>query len=283
MHFYYLDEAGCTGADLNNHEQPIFVLGGISVRDEGWINTQESYTQVIDEYFNGTVPQGFELHASDLLSPQGDGYFRNHDLQRRCDFARQLLNLLSDRSHDVHLYAIDKSALMQHTCNVPMIYNMSIPYLIAYDYMITYINWFVRERLGRSARGMLIIDVKEQFNEDIKKITHFRRFEESERNRVKWVVEFSYPVDSKKNPMIQLSDLVVFCTKKFLEIENGYRDDYPDEAKQFFAECYLTIHGRIPRKTIVAREEGSMAPLNNFLQNINSTPRTNWRRRYDLE
>ncbi len=35
MHFYYLDEAGCTGEDLNNPEQPIFVLGGLNVRDEG--------------------------------------------------------------------------------------------------------------------------------------------------------------------------------------------------------------------------------------------------------
>ncbi len=35
MHFYYLDEAGCTGEDLNNSEQPLFVSGGLSVRDEG--------------------------------------------------------------------------------------------------------------------------------------------------------------------------------------------------------------------------------------------------------
>jgi len=29
MHFFYVDETGCTGADLNNAEQPIFVIGGI--------------------------------------------------------------------------------------------------------------------------------------------------------------------------------------------------------------------------------------------------------------
>ena len=50
MHFYYLDEAGCTGRDLNNKEQPIFVLGGISVRDEGWNKTQESMAEIIEEY-----------------------------------------------------------------------------------------------------------------------------------------------------------------------------------------------------------------------------------------
>jgi hypothetical protein len=34
MHFFYLDETGCTGPDLENPEQPIFVLGGISVSDD---------------------------------------------------------------------------------------------------------------------------------------------------------------------------------------------------------------------------------------------------------
>jgi hypothetical protein len=37
-------------------------------------------------------------------------------------------------------------------------------------------------------------------------------------------VEFAYPVDSSKNPMVKLSDLVTFCIRKFLEVENGYRD-----------------------------------------------------------
>ena len=48
MHFYYLDESGCTGRDLQNKEQPIFVLGGLSVRDKGWNVTQEKLAQIID-------------------------------------------------------------------------------------------------------------------------------------------------------------------------------------------------------------------------------------------
>ena len=36
MHFFYMDETGCTGADLSGTEQPIFVIGGIDVTDEQW-------------------------------------------------------------------------------------------------------------------------------------------------------------------------------------------------------------------------------------------------------
>ena len=129
---------------------------------------------------------------------------------------------------------------------------------------------------------MLIIDAKEQFQADIERITHVRRFEGPAAHRVKWIVEFSYPVDSQKNPMVQISDLVVFCTKKFLEIEGGYRDGYPSEAKQFFAECYSLINDRIPRKTLVDRQGRNMATINDYLKAAQAKPVGQWKRRYGL-
>lgn len=282
MHFYYMDEAGCTGNDLSNTEQPIFVFGGISVRDEGWNETQRSLASIIDRYFGNTVPESFELHTEQLLSPNGDGPFFGHDRDRRNSLAKSILGLLTDRSHDVHLYAIDKTKLSSETCTVNMPFDTKTPYHVAYDYLITHINWFVKNRLGRSARGMLIIDAKEQFHVDIEHITHVRRFEGPASHRVKWIVEFSYPVASQKNPMIQLSDLVVFCAKKFLEIDNGYRDGYPPEAKLFFAECYSLIHDRIPRKTLVARQGRNMEAFNSFLDAIQAKPVGHWKRKYRL-
>ena len=57
MHFFYLDETGCTGADLANAEQPIFVIGGISVTDEGWRKTNANLRYLIDTFFGGTLPR----------------------------------------------------------------------------------------------------------------------------------------------------------------------------------------------------------------------------------
>lgn len=282
MHFYYLDEAGCTGCDLSNQEQPIFVLGGISVRDEGWNATQEAVTAIIEEYFNSSIPQNFELHAEHLLSPNGDGPFSGHERNRRNNLAKNILGLLADRSHDVHLYAIDKATLNSSSCSVRMSYSTRTPYLLAYDYLITYINWFLRNQLGSSARGMLIIDAKEQFHSDIERISQMRRFVGPAVHRVKWIVEFSYPVDSQKNPMVQLSDLVVFCAKKFLEIDNGYRNAYPQDAKRFYAECYALIHDRIRRKDIVDRQGRGMDAMNGFLREIQSKSVGQWKRRYGI-
>jgi len=40
MHFFYLDESGDSGANLNDEQQPLFVLGGLNVADKKWNNTK---------------------------------------------------------------------------------------------------------------------------------------------------------------------------------------------------------------------------------------------------
>jgi hypothetical protein len=283
MHFYYLDEAGCTGADLENEEQPIFVLGGISVRDEGWNATQESLAGLISAYFEGAVPAGFELHAEELLSPEGDGPFAGHTRNRRNELAQSALRLLDERRHDVHLIGLDKAKLRRTQCNVDLPFDSRVPFLLAYDYMITFINWFVKEKLGRSARGLIILDTKKEFHQEVETITSNRRFEGPAAHRVKWIAEFSYPVDSHKNPMVQLSDLVVYCVKKFLEVDNGYRNDWPVAAKKFFVECYSLIDSRIARKELIERGGRDMDKLNDFLGKVRSEPVGRWRQRYGLK
>ncbi|MCE5278888.1 MAG: DUF3800 domain-containing protein [Planctomycetaceae bacterium] len=280
MHFYYLDEAGSTGTDLANTQQPVFVLGGLSVRDEGWNVTQEALDEVLTAYFQGRKPDGFELHAEQLLSPEGQGPFLGHDRARRNELALNILALLTDRHHDVHLFAIDKAKLAAIAA-VPDGCEPA-PYTIAYDYMITYINWYVKAKLGISARGMLIIDTIDEFRNAIERISVARRFEGTIAHRIKWIVEFSYPVDSRKNPMIQMSDLIVFTAKKFLEVQGGYRDGYPQEAKRFYAECYGLIDSRIKHKTIVPRNGRGSEVVNSFLQTIRAEPGAQWRREYGL-
>ena len=94
---------------------------------------------------------------------------------------------------------------------------------------------------------------------------------------MKRVVEFSYPVDSKKNAMIQISDLVVYCAKRFIEIESGHRDEWSDEIKQFYATCYGVIDGRVKRKRLVARGGPAFKSLNQHLKRVRAEPKRNWR------
>lgn len=282
MHFFYLDESGDTGANLADQNQPIFVIGGISVRDEGWNATQEHLAEIMSAYFGGNIPDGFELHSKELLCPTGGGPFASHDMQLRCDLALRLLGLLSERGHGVHYLAIDKRQLAAADHDAPVPYGSDHPYPIGFDYLITYINWYVRDRLGASARGMVILDQKDQHHDLIERLMHERRFGGVAAHRVKWLVEFSYSVDSQKNPMVQLSDLVIYCAKRFIEIEKGHRDGWSQGAKNFYARCYSLIRDRVARAAIVERNGRNMDRLNQFLLSVRAEPRVQWRRHYDL-
>lgn len=282
MHFFYLDESGDTGRDLDNQEQPIMVLGGISLRDEGWNKTTEEFHTIVHNYFHGSVPQDFELHAYELLSLDGRGPFEGHPMGDRLHLACDVLDLILTRKHGVHFIGIDKQAVKNSRCGVSLPFNPMCPYLLAFDYMITYINWLVKQKLGRSARALVILDEKRQFHDTIERITRDRRFDAPLAHRIKWITEISYPVDSRKNVMVQVSDLVVFCIRRFLEIEHSHRPGWPQRAKDFYAQRYDKLMSRVAKKSVVERQGRDMDRLNKYIAAVTCNPIGLWRSRYSL-
>lgn len=282
MHFFYIDEAGCNLRDLRNQEAPIFVLGGVIVKDKGWNKTHSDFERIINAYFENSVPVDFELHSHELLSPNGDGHFQGHDREKRNNLAFELLELLQTRGHQVFYHAVDKKRLdkfdVKHIRNKGHV-ELKTPYLLCYDNGITTIEWFVKERLGSSARGMVILDEKFELKSEIEALTLHRRFHPSYARRVKWISEFSYPVDSKKNPMVQLSDLVCFTTKKFLGIDSGYHDEYSMDAREFYRKLYLIVDDRIVKKGFVLEEGRYADAFNDFMKDITPKLRRGWKTR----
>ena len=280
MHFFYIDEAGCTGEDLNNIQQPVFVAGGLIVRDEGWNKTKEIFGKLIATYFEDQLPKHFELHSHELLSPKGDGPFAGHDRDRRIKLAHDVLDLITVRSHQVCYFAIDKGKLRQHLTTeirTKEYLPRRAPYTVAYDYLVTKHEWFTKEKLGRSARGMVIADTKDGYENDISVITKFRRVDAPAAQRVKWLTEFTYAVDSHKNPMIQISDLLCFVTKKFLEVDAGYREPWQQEAKLAYRDLYAKVHDRLIKKDAITETGRHSEQYNDFITAIGIWPRRNFK------
>jgi hypothetical protein len=282
MHFFYLDESGDTGANLNDPDQPIFVLAGLSVADKKWNNTKERLDAIISTYFNGEVPQGFELHTIELLSPNGEGPFAGHAIERRLQLVRDLLSLIEELGHQIHYFATEKQTLQAANCEYQTIYDIKTPYLTGFDYLITYINWHIKKNLGQSARGMIVMDEKEEHHQNVEDIIQNRRFGVPNNQKVKWLVEFSYPVDSTKNPMIQLSDLIALCIKRFLEIKKGYKENVPAVVRHFYAECFNTIDKRVVGRKVIARNGRNLNHFNDFIEEIQCKPKVQWRREFGV-
>jgi Protein of unknown function (DUF3800) len=281
MHFFYLDETGCTGADLNNVQQPVFVLGGISVKAQGWRETTDRFRKAIDEFFAGAVPAGFELHAADLVNRTGA--FAGYTQQQCSDLAHKFLDIIAERKHSIHFVGIDKAKL---AATLPgdghAVVNCGVPYLLAFNYMISYIERYTKEVLGQTLRSMIILDKKDSYQADVDSITNHHRYATVKGRRLKWLVEFSYPVDSVRHPMIQVSDLVIFLTRKFLEVDNGYRNGWPDAAKNFYASCYEKIIKRVKWATPIDVDGREEQGAHGLLTSAHCTHRRQWKRHYDL-
>jgi hypothetical protein len=156
------------------------------------------------------------------------------------------------------------------------------PYLLAFNYLVSYLERFVREECGTSARGMIIIDRKDMYLMPVDKLTHYRRFEVPKGRQLKRVVEFSHSIDSLRHPLIQLSDLVIYTTRKFLECDNRYRPNWPAEAKNFFASCYDRVQTRMWRTNLIDVKGEEEQKAHALLKLCHSTHNGHWKRNYTI-
>jgi Protein of unknown function (DUF3800) len=280
MHFFYLDETGDTGTDLGNSEQPIFVLGGVTISDKSWRKTTDAVQTIIARFFNGVVPDRFELHAHELVAHQGPFAALS---QEDCNaLALELLDVLK-KKHRTHFVAIDKKRLLEHGDGEEHnIIDCKAPYLLAFNYLVSYLERFVREEGGKSARGMIIIDRKDMYLAPVDKLTHYRRFDVPKGRQLKRVVEFSHSIDSLRHPLIQLSDLVIYTTRKFLEYDSGYRPNWSDEAKNFFASCYDRVQARMWRTNLIDVDGEEEQEAHALLKLCQSTHNGHWKRNYTI-
>lgn len=282
MHFFYMDESGDTGKNLSDPNQPVMVLGGIAVRDKAWNKTQEALRSIVDAFFGGSTPSGFEFHSNDALSPNGDGFFVGQPLEERTRLAKDLLSLLASHNHGTFYTAIDKSLLRDQDLGWVIEYNPKRPYPVAFDANLSSINKHVKLRLGASARGMVFFDEKKTHHNDVRALMRSRRFEVAKSHRIKWVVEFGHPLDSRANPMIQLADLVAFSARRFLELEHGYRDYWDEDIRRFSAECYALVDARLLWKKPTSRSESSHKKLEPYLKAVTIAPKQKWKSRHGV-
>ena len=250
MHFLYLDEAGDTGTDLG--EQPIFVLGVFSVSDEKWNSLENAYKEKISNFLGRYYTNNFELHSEKMRNRQD--IWSNYTFEQLNKLTLDLIDLIVSNGHKIHFFTIDKKK-MSTTPYVDYPYDFN-PYFLAYEYILNYINSYISNVLGKSARGIFIIDEKGNvhgqnlYYDTIRKITDKCRYEVPKNNRLKRIVEFTYPIDSRKNSMIQLSDLIIYCIKKHFEYKFNL---IPANkvAKNFYDQCFKKIKQGIWRKKFI--------------------------------
>jgi len=87
---------------------------------------------------------------------------------------------------------------------------------------------------------------------------------------------------SARHPMIQLSDLAIFCVRKFFEMDGGYRPRWSNEAKRFYAECFDLILPRLKWKTPVEQLGPEAVDINVVVRECFISPSRGWKEAYGL-
>ena len=249
MHFLYIDEAGNTGADLTSGQQPVFVMASLVVSDEKWRKTTAAVQRILQNYFGSAPEPDFELHACELLSPNGDGPFEGHSHDDRNQLTLDLLALIEDRGHTVFHVPIYKSKLDKtDSPNKDWGYDWKHPWEFAFDLQVTMFEEFLRgTSTGRTSTGLTIVDHEECYVEFVRRHTNLRQHLTGWR-QLKKVVEIGYSASSHANALIQLTDLVAFTLKKYYELKTPNADKRPQAAKDFFTQCRNTVWSRVKFK-----------------------------------
>jgi len=269
MHLCYVDEAGTTGKNLDDPQQPVFVMAGLLVSDEKWRTTESEIRKVIAEAYGGPPPQDFELHASELLAPEGQGPFTGWDRGRRNVLALDLLRLVDERRHQLLLQFVNKSRMAKATPpDKDYGFDWKDPWEVAFAAVLTMAEEFLRStRTGRSSTGMVVIDHEPSYLEVVRSHSRARQLARGWK-QVRKVMEIGYSATSHANPMIQLTDLVAFTMKKWAESEAGHGDEWPTDAKTFFKECHDRVWDRVELKMLKFNKLNVPDELTDYLRAI---------------
>src|SRR5580700_8823330 len=85
MHLIYLDESGNSGMNLNDPQQPVFVLCALILAEDHWQPLEADLHKILDDRFPNwrSIPD-FEIHGADLRT--GRGNFRGMSVADRIAF-----------------------------------------------------------------------------------------------------------------------------------------------------------------------------------------------------
>ena len=86
-------------------------------------------------------------------------------------------------------------------------------------------------------------------------------------------------IDGKFSILVKVEDMLVFVSKKYFGIENGYHDNYPKEAKEFYRSLYSIIDERLIRKGIVPDNSQKGIKFNEFMNFISAKAKNGWKTR----
>jgi hypothetical protein len=151
MYLIYMDEAGNSGRNLDDPDQPIHVVAAAIVRDTKWKELERHHDDFCKKAWENYPPRPSrsEVHAGDIF--HGSGVYRRWKPDHRTELLRDSLNAFNDYDLPIIFGAVDKAKLKAKYSD------LFLPHGLAFALCVERIEEWFRANANDEI-GMLIYD-----------------------------------------------------------------------------------------------------------------------------
>lgn len=221
MHLIYFDESGNTGNNLNDVQQPIFVLCALVVPEVKWLQVERDLHAEIEKIYPSPRPDDFEIHATELMS--GREWCKSIPLANRVAFRDAWFSVAAKHQLKIIYRAIVKKRFerwVHGTFGAGIAIN---PHVAAFPLVARVIDDWLRSLPG-SPLGIFISDENKEIVRDLEKSIRVLRDIEGTL-KLGQVIKKGFFIDSSKSVILQLCDMCAIALRKKEEAKAGFRDN----------------------------------------------------------
>ena len=231
MFILYADDAGNTGTDYDNKQQPVFSLAGIVVNENSWFDLNEKINALKQTLFPDCPD--VEIHATDIFNGKKDKQhgrfnFRANTVEHNRAILEAFVDLVASENIPIIYFSVRKEKLKDY-CKTRYGGAVKInPYLIAFPYITSFFDHYVS---SRGERGLIMLDEQNSILANID--TAFSRIRLAGDNQRSFhannIIEQALFLASSKSNFIQLADVCNFYINRYISMEHGVQ---PSQDKQ---------------------------------------------------
>lgn len=230
MYILYADDAGSTGTDYDNKQQPVFSLAGVIVKDDNWFQINDKISSLKHKILPNCPD--VEIHAADIFSGKKDKKgrfnFRQNTTEENRGILAAFVDLVVSENLPIIYFSVRKENLKNY-CNYHFGGAVKIdPYLIAFPYVTSFFDHYVTQRKDR---GLIMLDEQNSIIANIDTAFSMVRLakDDTKNFHADNIIERALFLESVKSNFIQLADVCNFYINRYISMQNGLQ---PSEDKQ---------------------------------------------------
>lgn len=224
MIFFYIDESGNTGPNLDSTDQPVHWVVGVAIPEQSFKDFEADMLALALKTFRGRAAQpDFEFHGSDIFQGRGDCSALAPG--ERVELYREITSLIGKHDCSIFSVGINKEAHKQRALRNG--YPPKHPHALGTMFLVERIDAWLEELQptidffgdpeGPPIYGLLVADEQKEMDRTIvERFAFWRRSgtEFTSGREVRYLIDTVHYVPSEDSWGIQLADCVAYLLNR---------------------------------------------------------------------